>query len=52
MAKPNQGNGVPKDVSVGHVSTLDFNAAPKRQTVKIRGTGAATKGTKCSDKLG
>lgn len=28
------------------------NEKPKTQTVKVRGTGAATKGTKSSSKLG
>jgi len=52
MAKPKNGNNLPRNISVGNISTLDFEAAPKRQTVKIRGTGAATKGTKASDKMG
>ena len=46
------GNAMPLDMSVGHVSNTNFNAAPKKQSVKIRGTGAATKGTKASDKMG
>jgi hypothetical protein len=47
------GNAMPDlHISVGNISTVNFEAPPKRPTVKIRGTGAATKGTKASDKMG
>jgi hypothetical protein len=52
MAKVKNNGEVPRSVSVGNVSTTDYDKAPKKQTVKIRGTGAATKGTKASDKMG
>jgi len=39
-------------ISVGNISNVDYEKAPKKQTMKIRGTGAATKGTMASDKMG
>tara|TARA_R110002126_G_scaffold101534_4_gene233569 strand:- start:24 stop:284 length:261 start_codon:yes stop_codon:yes gene_type:complete len=44
---------MPSDyISVGNYSTVDFDQAPKKPTIKIRGCGAATKGTMASDKMG
>jgi hypothetical protein len=37
---------------VGNYSTVDYEQAPKKPTIKIRGCGAATKGTMASDKMG
>ena len=39
-------------MSVQNVSTVDYDKPPKKQTMKIRGCGAATKGTMASDKMG
>jgi hypothetical protein len=39
-------------ISVGNVSNVDYEQAPKKPTIKIRGCGAATKGTMASDKMG
>jgi hypothetical protein len=41
----------PKPVPVPHTAGYPNNV-PNTQTVKTRGTGAATKGTKSSKKLG
>ena len=44
---------MPSDyISVGNYSTVDYEQAPKKPTIKIRGCGAATKGTMASDKMG
>ena len=44
---------MPSDyISVGNYSTVDFDQEPKKQTMKIRGCGAATKGCMASDKMG
>lgn len=45
------GNTMSLNMSVENISNTNFNAAPKKPSVKIRGTGAATKGTKASDKM-
>ena len=39
-------------ISVGNISNVDYEQAPKKPTIKIRGCGAATKGTMASDKMG
>ena len=39
----------PTTMSIGWGSNVDYDAAPAPQDVKIRGTGAATKG-KCSSR--
>jgi hypothetical protein len=39
-------------MSVGNISKLNYEDAPKKQTMKTRGCGAATKGTMASDKMG
>jgi hypothetical protein len=39
-------------ISVGNVSNVNYEQAPKKPTIKIRGCGAATKGTMASDKMG
>jgi hypothetical protein len=39
-------------ISVGNTSMVDYNKPPKKPTMKIRGCGAATKGTMASDKMG
>lgn len=39
-------------ISVGSISNVDYEKAPKKPTIKIRGCGAATKGTMASDKMG
>lgn len=39
-------------ISVGNISNVDYEKAPKKPTIKIRGCGAATKGTMASDKMG
>lgn len=53
MAKKPQSNGMPTDyISVGNISTVPQDTSPKRPTTQTRGTGAATKGTKASDKMG
>jgi hypothetical protein len=52
MAKK-QPHCMPTDyISVGNISTVPQDTSPKKQSIKIRGTGAATKGTKASDKMG
>jgi hypothetical protein len=44
---------MPSDyISVGNISKVNYEEAPKKQTMKIRGCGAATKGTMASDKMG
>lgn len=44
---------MPSDyISVGNYSTVDYEQSPKKPTIKIRGCGAATKGTMASDKMG
>ena len=45
-------NGTPKKVPVGKNNSGYPNNVPNTQTVKTRGTGAATKGTHSSKKLG
>ena len=40
-----------KKVPTPHIAGYP-NEKPKTQTIKVRGTGAAVKGNKCSDKLG
>jgi hypothetical protein len=39
-------------ISVGNISNVDYEKPPKRDTIKVRGCGAATKGNTCSDKMG
>ena len=39
-------------ISVGNISTVDYEKPPKKQTMKTRGCGAATKGCHNSDKMG
>jgi hypothetical protein len=39
-------------MSVGNVSNVDYEKPPKKDTLKTRGTGAATKGLTHSDKMG
>ena len=39
-------------ISVGNVSNVDYEKPPKKQTMKTRGCGAATKGCHNSDKMG
>lgn len=44
---------MPEDcISIGNISKVDYDEPPKKQTMKIRGCGAATKGTMASDKMG
>ena len=44
---------MPSDyISVGNVSNVDYEKPPKKQTMKTRGCGAATKGCHNSDKMG
>lgn len=42
-------NTLAMSVSIGNIGP-DY--APKKQSIKIRGTGAAERGDKCSDKMG
>lgn len=52
MAKKPQSDCMPTDyIGIGNISMVP-DKAPKKPTIKIRGTGAATKGTKASDKMG
>ena len=39
-------------ISVGNISNVDYEKPPKKQTNKMRGCGAATKGCMTSDKMG
>lgn len=46
-------NLMPSDyISVGNISKVDYEKPPKKQTMKTRGCGAATKGCHNSDKMG
>ena len=39
-------------ISIGNISNVDYEKPPKRDTKKMRGYGAATKGITISDKMG